>query len=155
MGMDRPASLKPDPSDYVAIFASTGIAVVMAVLSFAPSALAEPVMPVSADVTLIVRAIHGTSCDARALGAGSSPKAAAGEEMEKLIVSCSDDPAVGWSALQRGLGGAHACRVVLGDLRQIAPGVRVVRDPTESDPYRCVLSGVTPNQFVSHATWQH
>ncbi|HYV45227.1 MAG TPA: hypothetical protein VFA20_10220 [Myxococcaceae bacterium] len=39
--------------------------------------------------------------------------------------------------------------------RQVAPGVRVVRDPTESDPHHCLLSGATPNQFVSRATWRN
>jgi hypothetical protein len=153
--MDRPTSLKPDRSDYLALAASAAIALVMGLLSFAPSALAETASPVTANVTLIVRAIHGSSCDARAIAAGSSPKVAPEEEVEKLSVSCSDDASVGWSELRRGMGGAHACVVVLGDLRQAAPGLRVVRDPTPSDPYHCLVSGVTPNQFVSRASWQN
>lgn len=153
--MDRPTSLKPDGSDYVAIAASAAIALVMGVLIFAPSAIAEPVSPVTADVTLIVRGIHGASCDARAIGAGSSQRVRAGNEVEKLSVSCSDDPSMGPEVLRKGLGGEHACVVVLGDLRQAAPGVRLARDPTESDPYHCLLSGVTPNQLVSRATWQN
>lgn len=151
--MDRPSSLKPDGSDYVAIAASAAVALVMGVLIFAPSAMAESVSPVTADVTLIVRGIHGASCDARAIGAGSTVRA--GKEVEKLGVSCSDDPSVGPEVLRKSLGGAHACVVLLGGLRQVAPGVRLVRDPTESDPYHCLLSGVTPNQFVSRATWRN
>ena len=153
--MDHPTSLKPDRSDYVAIAASLAVALVMGVLIFAPSAMAEPVSPVTADVTLIARPIHGAGCDVRTIAAGSSPRVTAAEEVEKLSVSCSDDPSVGWRELRKGLGGAHACVVVLGDLRQVAPGVRVVRDPTASDPNHCLLSGVTPNQFVSRATWQN
>jgi len=153
--MDRPTSLRPDRSDYLAIIASGAIALVMGALSFAPSALAEPVSPVTADITLVARAIHGASCDARAIGAGGRRRAAAKDEVEKLSVSCSDDPSVGMEVLRKGLGGSHACVVVLGDLRQAAPNVRLVRDPTASDPYRCLLSGVTPDQFVSRAAWRN
>lgn len=151
--MDRHASLKPDRSDYVAIVASVTIALVMGALSFAPAALAEGSTTFTADSTRIVRAVHGTSCDARVIGSGNPRRVKPEEDLDGLSVSCSDDPSVSWEALRQALPRAHACVVVLGELRLTRGSARVVRDPTPSNPYHCRLSRVTPNQLVSRSSW--
>jgi len=152
--MDRPTSLKPDRSDYLAIIASLAIALVMGAISFAPAALAESATQVTAETTRIVRAVHGTSCDARVIGSEGEPGVKPGEDLESLSVSCSDDPSVTWEMLRQPLPRSHACTVVLGELRQLRGSVRLLRAPSATNPHQCRLSRVTPNQFVSRASWQ-
>jgi hypothetical protein len=149
--VERPASLKPDRSDLVAIAASGAVAVVLGALSFAPAALADGQSPVTADDASIVRLVSGTSCDARAIARGTG--LAADADLDELSVSCTDAPGGRWEDVRRALPAAHACVVSLGDLRQVRADVRVSRDPTEANPYHCRVSRVTPNQLVSRARW--
>ncbi len=151
--MDQPTNLQPYRSDYVAILAGVAMTLAMGAFSFGSAAWADTTVPVTANDTRIVRAVHGTSCDARVIGAGSTPRAASNEVLEELSVSCSNDPEVGLDALRQAMPATHACVVVLSDLRKVAPGLRLVRDPSSENPYRCKLSRVTPNQFVSRASW--
>src|SRR3954454_1755268 len=144
--MDQPTNLQPYRSDYVAIAAGVVMTLAMGALSFGGAAWADSSVPVTADDTRIVRAVQGTSCDARVIGAGSMPKASPEENVEGLSVSCTNDPEVGLDALRKAMPKTHACVLVLNDLRQVAPGIRLVRDPNTENPYRCKLSRVTPNQ---------
>ena len=140
-------NLKPDRSDFLALAAAGVIAVIMFGVGFAPSALATDAVPVTADLTRIVRGVNGNGCHAGAMGKNG------GQDLAALDVSCTDDPAVSWEALRAPLRSDHACAVTLGDLRRVRPEVALVRDPTADNPHHCRLSAVTPNQFVSRTSW--
>ena len=103
----------------------------------------------------IVRGYNGGApCDPTIIGAGSAPKAGPNEDMSNLSVSCSADGSVSWTRLREDLPNAHACVATLGDLRKQRREVTVVRDPTDDNPYHCVLSTITPRQFVSGSRYQ-
>ncbi|MDH5824914.1 hypothetical protein QFW77_18265 [Luteimonas sp. RD2P54] len=110
---------------------------------------------VSDPAAKIVRGFNGAApCNAKAIGAGSSPAADPDEDMSNLSVSCSDDRNVTFSQLRQPLPNAHACVTTLGDLRAQRRAVAVVKDPTDDNPYHCVLSTITPREFVSGSRYQ-
>lgn len=93
-------------------------------------------------------------CTAQSIGAGSSPAAGPNEDMSNLSVSCSADKRVTWKQLRQPLPNPHACITTLGDLRKQRREVTVVKDPTPDNPYHCVLSTITPREFVSGSRYQ-
>lgn len=110
---------------------------------------------ITADTTKIVRGFNaGAPCDPEKIGEGSSPKAGINEEMSNLSVSCSDDKRVTWQQLRAPLPNAHACIATLGDLRKRNKNITIVKDETRDNRYHCVLSNITPKQFVSGSRHQ-
>ncbi|QDH69079.1 hypothetical protein [Marilutibacter alkalisoli] len=103
----------------------------------------------------IVRGYNGgPPCDPQTIGDGSAPKAGPDEDMSNLSVSCSADRNVGWTQLRANLPNPHACVATLGDLRKQRREVTIVRDPTDDNPHHCVLSTITPRQFVRGSRYQ-
>ncbi|WP_269530904.1 hypothetical protein [Chitinimonas sp. BJYL2] len=110
---------------------------------------------VTAGITKIVRGYNGGSpCAAATVGAGSMPSAGPKEDMSNLSVSCSDDKKVTWAQLREPLPNNHACVTTLDDLRKQNKYVTIVKDKTPDNAYHCVLSNITPTQFVNAAKHQ-
>lgn len=130
-------------------------------LALVAFAIASVAVDVHADnslrdpATRIVRGYNGAApCNPTVIGQGSLPKAGVKEDMSNPSVSCSDDKHDDWKALRKPLPNPHACVTTLGDLRKWRREVTLVRDPTDTNPHHCVLSTITPKQFVSGSRYR-
>lgn len=99
--------------------------------------------------TKVVRGVNQTYCDATAIGNGSNPKVGKKEDMTNLSVSCSDNKKVSFDDLRAPLPSPHFCQTTIGKLRKKNKSVVIVSDPVPTNRYHCLLSRITPNQFVA------
>lgn len=111
--------------------------------------------PITAKWTKVVRGVSGTACDAVRIGDGNQPKVGPREDLTDLSISCSDEKSVTLDKLRQPLPNPHICWSTLDDLRKARKEVTVVRDPTDGNPYHCLLATITPKEFVSRAFWKN
>lgn len=110
--------------------------------------------PVTAKWTKIVRGVNQTRCEAGPIGDGNNPRVGPDEPLTDLSVSCSDDKAVTIADLRAPLANPHICWSDLERLRKANRHVLVVSSPEDDNPYHCLLSVITPRQFVSRSHWR-
>lgn len=130
-------------------------AMALCVFAFPIVAEATGKKPITAASTKIVRGANGGTCEATAIGNGNNPSVGVNEDLTNLSVSCSDQKGVSWSQLRAPLPNAHACVATLGDLRKRNKYVTIVGDPTDDNPYHCLLEDITPKQFVAGSNYQN
>jgi hypothetical protein len=105
--------------------------------------------PITAEWTKIVRGANDCPLTAKSVGDGNNPKVGPREPLSDLSVNASDDKKVTYAVLAAGLPNARYGFTTLGDLRKANKSVLIVRDPLPDNPYHCLLSVITPNEFVS------
>jgi len=110
--------------------------------------------PISAGHTKIVRAVNlreGNICIPKVIASGNTPPVKEDEELTDLSVSCSDDRAVDYVELEKPLAKDDRgyCLTTLKRLRDKNRSVKIVSNPTDDNPYHCLLSDITPKQFVA------
>ena len=105
--------------------------------------------PITAEWTKIVRGANGCPLTAQSVGDGNRPKVGPRESLTDLSVNASDDKKVTYEDLAAGLAHAEYGFTTLGDLRKANKSVLIVRDPLPTNPYHCLLSVITPKEFVS------
>lgn len=106
--------------------------------------------------TKVVRGYNNPSpCNASVIGTGNDPSVGPNQDLTDLSISCSDKDGVTVAQLRAPLPNPHLCYATLSMLRRARRDVAVVRDPTPTNPYHCLLMTITPNQFVSRAKWLH
>lgn len=99
---------------------------------------------------LVVRGTNQPgNCVAQNVGNGNSPRVGVNELLTDLSVSCGDPAKVTIAQLKAPLPNAHACKSDLVKLRKKNKAVKLVKDPTGDNPYHCLLSDITPNEFVA------
>lgn len=102
----------------------------------------------------IVRGVNGGYCDAQAIGNGNNPSVKPTQDLTNLSISCSKKKADTVAQLRQYLPSPHICYSTLSDLRKSRKEVVVVRDPTGTNPYHCLLATITPNEFVSRSRYK-
>lgn len=103
--------------------------------------------------TKVVRGVNQTACIPANIGNGNDPSVGPKEDLTNLSVSCSADKKVTFQQLRAPLQNNHACRTTIGALRKQNRYVAIVADPIDGNPYHCLLSDITPNQFVQGAKY--
>jgi hypothetical protein len=111
--------------------------------------------PVTAKWTKIVRGVNQMRCEAGPIGDGNDPQVGPNEPLTDLSVSCSDDRSVTLDQLRAPLLNPHICWSELEKLRRSNRHVLAVRAPTRDNPYHCLLSVITPKEFVSRSFWRN
>lgn len=104
--------------------------------------------PITAEWTKIVRGANGCPLTAQSVGDGNNPKVGPSEPLSDLSVNASDDKQVSYAELAGWLPNAHYGFTTLGDLRKGNKFVLIVRDPLPNNPYHCLVSVITPKEFV-------
>jgi len=136
-----------------ATFCLTAAIVVAIVLAGIRRADAAGKKAITAASTKIVRAVNGKDnpiCTANVIGTGNDPSVGPSDELTNLSVSCSDDRQVTYSQLKQPLGANRSfCITTLGELRDKNKEVLIVADPEAGNPFHCLLSHITPKQFVA------
>ena len=137
---------------------SIGVLALLAAFSALPgisdNAEAAGKKPTTRDITKIVRGSNAVPCNAQAIGQGNSPPVRAAEDLTNLSVSCSDNKNVSYNELRNYLPHPHACGSTLDNLRKARRTVTIVSDPTNTNPYHCILSDITPEEFIRSIKWQ-
>ncbi|RRH93905.1 hypothetical protein EH240_28580 [Mesorhizobium tamadayense] len=117
--------------------------------------------PITAGTTIVMRAVNfdpnglPPPSPAKRIGDGNNPKVDPSEDVDNLSVNCSDDKTVTESVLRSSLpAGTHIYSGTLETLRNSRKGVTLVRDPVPGNDYHCLLSNVTPKQFISGTSWK-
>lgn len=105
--------------------------------------------PITDKWTKIVRGANVCPLTARSVGDGNNPKVGPNEPLSDLSVNASDDKKVSYAELAAGLPNAHFGFTTLDDLRKANQFVLIVRDPLPNNQYHCLLSVITPKEFVS------
>ena len=105
--------------------------------------------PITAKWTKIVRGANACPLTAQAVGQGNNPPVRAKEPLTDLSVIASDDKRVTYNQLAAYVPHANYGFTTLGDLRKANKHVLIVRDPLPNNPYHCLLSVITPKEFVS------
>jgi len=104
---------------------------------------------------LIVRGYNGGSpCNAAVIGNGNSPSVGPKELLTNLSISCGDSKKVTYADLRAPLPSTHACVTYLRKLNDQNQDTQVVKDPIDGNRYHCLLSEITPKQFISGSKWQ-
>lgn len=105
---------------------------------------------------LIVRGYNLNSpCDAAIIGTGNTPPVGPKEPLTDLSVSCGSSKKVTIQQLRQPLPNAHACVTFLRKLRDKNKLTQLVADPTPENQYHCLLSVITPNQFIAGSKWEN
>jgi len=105
---------------------------------------------------LIVRGYNGANfCDATIIGTGNSPTVKPQETLTNLSVNCGSSKNVTYKELRALLPNDHACITYLRKLRDQNNLTQIVKDPLPNNKYHCLLSELTPKQFVSGSKWQN
>ena len=105
--------------------------------------------PITAGWTKIVRGANNRPLTAQSVGDGNNPKVGPKEPLTDLSVNASDDKSVDFKTLAAGLPNPYYGATTLDDLRKSNKMVLLVRDEKPGNKYHCLLSVITPAEFVS------